>query len=69
MVFRPKQVLQSPPNEIAGLSRTGGETARVLFKRKLPVPHNETLEIFAFMDAALRSMKDGGKRVKLPAIR
>jgi hypothetical protein len=33
-----------------------------------PVPHEETLEIFAFMDAALRSMKDGGKPVKLPAI-
>ncbi len=30
-----------------------------------PVPNAETLEIFAFMDAAQRSKAEGGKPVKL----
>ena len=32
---------------------------------KPPVPNGETLEIFAFMDAALRSKQQGGARVEL----
>ena len=30
-----------------------------------PVPNEETLEIFAFMDAAQRSKAEGGRPVKL----
>jgi hypothetical protein len=29
------------------------------------VPHEETLELFAFMDAAQRSKESGGKPMKL----
>jgi hypothetical protein len=32
---------------------------------KPPVPNEETIEIFAFMDAAQRSKESGGKPVKL----
>jgi hypothetical protein len=32
---------------------------------KTPVPNEETLEIFAFMDAAQRSKEAGGKPMKL----
>jgi hypothetical protein len=32
---------------------------------KPPVPNEETLEIFAFMDAAQRSKESGGKPMKL----
>ena len=32
---------------------------------KPPVPNEETLEIFAFMDAAQRSKEAGGKPMKL----
>jgi hypothetical protein len=33
--------------------------------RKPPVPNDETLEIFAFMDAAQRSKESGGKPMRL----
>ncbi len=33
---------------------------------KPPVPNDETLEIFAFMDAAQRSKEEGGKPVIVP---
>jgi hypothetical protein len=32
---------------------------------KVPVPNEETLEIFAFMDAAQKSKEAGGKPVRL----
>ena len=32
---------------------------------KTPVPNEETLEIFAFLDAAQKSKEQGGKPVKL----
>lgn len=65
VVFRPKGIVQSPANpsfsyaplvkEIVGFFQTG----------KPPVPNEETLEIFAFMDAAQRSKEAGGKPVRL----
>lgn len=55
------------------VSERGGGAYAALLKRvvqffrdgKPPVPHEETLEIFAFMDAALRSKNAGGKAVAL----
>ena len=36
--------------------------------KKPPVPHEVTLEMFAFMDAAQRSLSEGGKLVKLLSV-
>ena len=71
VVFRPNKdgrnqlVVQSKP-------KPGGAYRPLLveiikfFETKLPpVPNDETLEIFAFMDAAQRSREDGGKPMKL----
>lgn len=70
VVFRPKQVvLQSPPMKSAGYRELVAEILKFLNTGNPPVPHAETLEMFAFMDAALRSMKGGGKPVELPPIR
>lgn len=59
--------------EIKMSDNRGGNTYAELLKRvveffntgKPPVPNEETLEIFAFMDAALRSKDKGGMPVKL----
>lgn len=69
IVFRPKQVLQSPPMRSPGYRELVGEIVKFFITGNPPVPHNETLEILAFMDAAQRSMNEGGRAVKLPAIR
>ena len=34
----------------------------------VPVPHEETLEMFAIMDAAAKSHAEGGREVKLSEI-
>jgi hypothetical protein len=41
------------------------EIVKFFETRKPPVPNEETLEIFAFMDAAQRSKEQGGKAVAL----
>jgi len=69
IVFGPKKVLQSPPMRLPGYRELVGEIVKFFNTGNPPVPHDETLEIFAFMDAALRSVKEGGKLVKLPPIR
>ncbi len=65
VVFRPQEVGQSAPDakhsylpllrEMVGFLRTG----------RPPVPNEETLEIFAFMDAAQKSKEQGGTPVRL----
>jgi hypothetical protein len=45
------------------------EAIRFFQTGKPPVPNDETLEMFAFMDAAQKSKEQGGKPVPLPAIR
>jgi hypothetical protein len=65
VVFRAKDILQSPQKaefsykllveQIVDFFRTG----------KPPVPNEETLEIFAFLDAAQRSKLAGGNPVRL----
>ena len=69
-MFRPNQVVvQSPPLKSVGYAELVAEIVKFFSTGKTPVPHEETLEMFAFMDAALGSMRDGGKPVKLPTIR
>lgn len=65
VVFRPKQVLQSNPKAAAGYRPLLVEIIKFFETKQPPVSNEETLEIFAFMDAALRSMQEGGKPVKL----
>jgi hypothetical protein len=69
IAFRPGQVVPSPMMRSPGYRELVTEIVRFFNTGNPPVPHDETLEIFAFMDAALRSMKDGGRPVRLPAIR
>jgi GFO/IDH/MocA oxidoreductase family protein len=61
VVFRPKTVLQSPaklPYSYAPLVR---QIVAFFQSGKPPVANEETLEIYAFMDAAQRSKENGGK--------
>jgi hypothetical protein len=65
VVFRPKQIVQSPatvPYSYAPLVR---EIVTFFQTGKPPVPNEETLEIYAFMDAAQRSKEAGGKPTQL----
>ncbi|MCL5742605.1 MAG: Gfo/Idh/MocA family oxidoreductase [Acidobacteria bacterium] len=66
VVFRPKQVVQSNPDaDAVGYKALLTEVVRFFETRKPPVPNAETLEIFAFMDAAQRSKAEGGRPVRL----
>ncbi|MCL4401491.1 MAG: Gfo/Idh/MocA family oxidoreductase [Acidobacteria bacterium] len=66
VVFRPKQVMQSDPHAAAvGYRALLVEVVKFFETRRPPVPNDETLEIFAFMDAAQRSRAEGGKPVRL----
>ncbi len=50
----------------AQYSRMLGDVVQFFKDGKPPVAEAETIEIFEFMDAALRSKKAGGKPVKMP---
>jgi len=65
VVFQSKAVVQSP--EKMGFSYLPLLTEIVKFFQtgKPPVPNEETMEIYAFMDAAQRSKEAGGKPMKL----
>jgi hypothetical protein len=65
VVFRPKEVVQSPPKAKAGYAPLLVEIMKFFQTGVVPVPNDETLEIFAFMDAAQRSKEAGGKPMKL----
>ncbi|SRR5581483_757347 len=65
VVFRPKEVLQSNPKAAAGYQPLLVEIMKFFETRQPPVSNEETLEIFAFMDAAQRSKAEGGKPVRL----
>jgi GFO/IDH/MocA oxidoreductase family protein len=65
VVFRPKQVMQSRPKATAGYQPLLVEIVKFFETKQPPVPNDETLEIFAFMDAAQRSKEEGGKLVRL----
>ncbi len=58
-------VIQSPAKPTTGYERLVAEIVKFFQTGKTPVPNEETLEIFAFMDAAQRSKESGGKPMKL----
>ena len=65
LVFRPKQVVQSPPNTSVSYVPLVKQIVAFFQSGQPPVPNGETLEIFAFMDAAQRSKEAGGAPMKL----
>jgi hypothetical protein len=65
IVFRPKAVVQSPGKFSFSYVPLLREIVKFFQTGKPPVSNEETLEIFAFMDAAQRSKAEGGKPVRL----
>jgi hypothetical protein len=67
VVFRAKEVVESHPKPAAATDYRPlvMEIVKFFQTGKPPVPNEETLEIFAFMDAAQRSKEQGGKPVAL----
>ena len=65
VVFKGKQAAQSDPKAGAGYRPMLVEVVRFFQTGEVPVPVEESLEIFAFMDAALRSKQAGGRPMAL----
>jgi len=65
-VYRPKGVTQSKTKTQEGYRPLLVEIIKFFETGQPPVSNEETLEIFAFMDAAQRSKAAGGVPVKLP---
>jgi hypothetical protein len=65
VVFRPKQILESPSRPADSYRPLLVEVMKFLETGQPPVPNQETLEIFAFMDAAQRSKEEGGRPMRL----
>ncbi len=65
VVFRTKEVSQSNPKAATGYRPLLVEIVKFFETKQPPVPNDETLEIFAFMDAAQRSKEAGGKPMAL----
>jgi len=65
VVFRPKQIVESPSRPADSYRALLVEVMKFFETGQPPVPNRETLEIFAFMDAAQRSKDEGGKPMRL----
>jgi hypothetical protein len=65
VVFRPKAVVQSEPKMEGGYDLLLKEVVKFFQTKTPPVSSQETVEIFAFMDAAQRSKAAGGRPMKL----
>jgi hypothetical protein len=65
VVFRPKEIAQSKPHSSDSYRPLLVEVMKFFESGQPPVPNQETLEIFAFMDAAQRSKDEGGKPMRL----
>jgi hypothetical protein len=66
VVFRPdEKVNQSDPKSVDSYRPLLVEIVKFFETRQPPFPNEETLEMFAFMDAAQRSKEAGGAPVKL----
>jgi predicted dehydrogenase len=63
--FRPKKITRSPENAAVSYVPLVREIVAFFQSGKPPVPNEETLEIFAFLDAAQRSAAAGGKPMRL----
>jgi hypothetical protein len=65
VAFRPESVEYSPPDAKHSYIPLLREMVEFFRTGSPPVPNEETLEIFAFMDAAQRSKDQGGTPVRL----
>ena len=65
VVFRTKEAIQSPARASSSYTPMLREIVKFFDSKQPPVPNEETLEIFAFMDAAQRSKEAGGRPMKL----
>jgi hypothetical protein len=65
VAFRAKRAVVSDPGVKVGYAPMLRHIVKFFETRVPPVPHEETLELFAFMDAAQRSKESGGKPMKL----
>lgn len=65
VVFRKDTAVQSPAKPKTGYETLVKKIVEFFQTGKPPVPNAETLEIYAFMDAAQRSKEAGGKPVRL----
>ena len=65
VVFRAREVAQSRPKMRVDYRPLLIEVIRFFETKQPPVPNEETLELFAFMDAAQRSKAAGGRPMRL----
>lgn len=65
VIYRSKDVVQSKAKTVEGYRPLLVEIVKFFETKQPPVPNDETLEIFAFMDAAQRSKAAGGAPMKL----
>jgi hypothetical protein len=65
VVFRAKEIVEAKPQGAGSYAPLVREIVKFFQTGKPPVSNEETLEIFAFMDAAQRSKEQGGKPVAL----
>jgi hypothetical protein len=65
VVYRHDGVVQSPAKPKMGYETLVRKIVEFFQTGRPPVPNDETLEIYAFMDAAQRSKEAGGKPVRL----
>jgi predicted dehydrogenase len=65
VVYRAKEIVEAKPQSAGSYRPLVLEIVKFFQTGKPPVSNDETLEIFAFMDAAQRSKEQGGKPVAL----
>jgi hypothetical protein len=65
VVFRPRAAQQSDPKSHGAYGSLAERIGQFFHTGIPPVPNEETLEIFSFMDAAQRSKAAGGQPMKL----
>jgi len=65
VVYRAKEIVEAKPQSAGSYRPMVLEIVKFFQSGKPPVSNDETLEIFAFMDAAQRSKEQGGKPVIL----
>jgi predicted dehydrogenase len=65
VVYRVKEIVEAKPQSAGSYRPLVLEIVKFFQTGKPPVSNNETLEIFAFMDAAQRSKEQGGAPVML----
>jgi predicted dehydrogenase len=65
VVYRGKQIVEIKPQGAGSYKPLVDQIAKFFQSGVPPVPNDETLEIFAFMDAAQKSKEQGGRPVLL----